>query len=494
MGRIDMISTIKERLREDKTEEALLLLQNRHDQNKLETIKLLGMVYSQHQDEVSAIKYFSKYLEKVPNDQEVLLWLAQSKFAAGYNAVNEFSLLTTLTQNPDVWHGYALALAGSGEVGRSIDYLRQKLEEYPNWVEGHKIFSKIKFTQGGQSEFDESFKIAVRLSPQNEGLIKEYFSILVQNKCWDQASALIDEFAKLKINTPFINVARVHLDLEHYRAFSRSKLNRLCQGIDSATLDLALVRHFIRQKQYSKAESIALKRVAKSSALVFIPYLSTIWRVTGSKFLSWLEGEPKYISQQSLSQNNEQLLQLSALLKKLHTAKGPLLEQSIRGGTQTDQNLFLRHESEIQSLKQSVKFNVKNFVATLPNGDHTHPLLGKNYTEILNGNIKFTGSWSVFLKPQGRNIPHTHPKGWISSALYLQLPDKTKTGAKNAGAIQFGVPPEDLELNLSPTHTITPKLGDIVLFPSTMWHSTTPFKKGERLVVAFDVQAPKIYR
>ncbi len=63
-------------------------------------------------------------------------------------------------------------------------------------------------------------------------------------------------------------------------------------------------------------------------------------------------------------------------------------------------------------------------------------------------------------------------------------------GAPDAGFIQFGTPPPELKLNLAPTLKMKPVVGNVVLFPSTMWHSTVPFEQGERLVVAFDVQSP----
>ncbi|WP_373475225.1 putative 2OG-Fe(II) oxygenase [Sphingorhabdus sp.] len=34
--------------------------------------------------------------------------------------------------------------------------------------------------------------------------------------------------------------------------------------------------------------------------------------------------------------------------------------------------------------------------------------------------------------------------------------------------------------------------GRLVLFPSTMWHSTIPFAAGERLTIAFEIRRPCI--
>jgi predicted 2-oxoglutarate/Fe(II)-dependent dioxygenase YbiX len=47
-----------------------------------------------------------------------------------------------------------------------------------------------------------------------------------------------------------------------------------------------------------------------------------------------------------------------------------------------------------------------------------------------------------------------------------------------------------LGLDLPPLRTILPRPGQLVLFPSTMWHGTIPFESGERLTIAFDVEKP----
>jgi hypothetical protein len=81
-----------------------------------------------------------------------------------------------------------------------------------------------------------------------------------------------------------------------------------------------------------------------------------------------------------------------------------------------------------------------------------------------------------------------HPQGWISSALYVALPPTS--GADHAGWFTLGEPDERLGLQLGPWRKIEPKLAQLVLFPSWMWHGTVPFAEGERLTVAFDVAPP----
>jgi hypothetical protein len=78
----------------------------------------------------------------------------------------------------------------------------------------------------------------------------------------------------------------------------------------------------------------------------------------------------------------------------------------------------------------------------------------------------------------------------MSSALYVALPDAVGTSADSAdGWLELGRPPNDLDLDLAPLTLIEPKVGRLALFPSILWHGTRPFPEGERLTVAFDIQA-----
>jgi hypothetical protein len=58
----------------------------------------------------------------------------------------------------------------------------------------------------------------------------------------------------------------------------------------------------------------------------------------------------------------------------------------------------------------------------------------------------------------------------------------------DAGALTFGVPDVTLGLSLMPRRIVRPKVGQLVLFPSFMWHGTIPFQsQAHRMTVAFDV-------
>ena len=88
---------------------------------------------------------------------------------------------------------------------------------------------------------------------------------------------------------------------------------------------------------------------------------------------------------------------------------------------------------------------------------------------------------------------HYHHNGWISGSIYLNIPSASKV---DEGAIEFGYNSDNYkEVKGTPTVSIKPEMGDIILFPSSLGHRVTPFltnrKKEERTSIAFDL-IPKI--
>lgn len=102
-------------------------------------------------------------------------------------------------------------------------------------------------------------------------------------------------------------------------------------------------------------------------------------------------------------------------------------------------------------------------------------------------NFKFE-CWSVHLKKEGFNIPHIHPSGWLSGVFYLKIPHKI---IDNEAGIQFHLNGDDFKVNnkkIMPSKQISPVFGDLVLFPSSLFHSTVPFNSDEeRICIAFDL-------
>ena len=171
---------------------------------------------------------------------------------------------------------------------------------------------------------------------------------------------------------------------------------------------------------------------------------------------------------------------LVAELHKLHPKTGAYLRQSLRGGTQTTDNLLDAGLPFVKVLRTQLERAVGQYVAELRE-DASHPLLSRRRRSF-----RYSGSWSSRLREKGFHINHFHPGGWISSCYYAEVPSIASDQTQKQGWIKFGQP--SFTCGLEARHSIQPMPGRLVLFPSYMWHGTSPFYEDQsRTTVAFDV-------
>ena len=100
----------------------------------------------------------------------------------------------------------------------------------------------------------------------------------------------------------------------------------------------------------------------------------------------------------------------------------------------------------------------------------------------------YIDAWFVKLKKGGYQDPHIHPLGWLSGVIYLTTVNDL---VGKEGAIEFGVAGGHYKKTLETYtwKTFKPQRGDIVIFPSSLYHRTVPINKfEERCAVAFDLR------
>jgi len=176
------------------------------------------------------------------------------------------------------------------------------------------------------------------------------------------------------------------------------------------------------------------------------------------------------------------LTELTSHLNALHNPHGHrLLYQSLRQGTETTQDLSRSEDPVIQALFHAFAAPIARYREHIGQGED--PLRRRN-----RGASRFNGSWSVRLRSAGYHTSHVHPRGWISSACYIELPDSMRAGHTGEGILSFGAPGMVTSPSLDAEFSVRPELGQLVLFPSYFWHGTLPFHSEQpRLTVAFDV-------
>jgi len=174
--------------------------------------------------------------------------------------------------------------------------------------------------------------------------------------------------------------------------------------------------------------------------------------------------------------------ELNQALDRLHHGTGEYLGQSLRGGTQTPDNLFGAGHPLIEKLQLRIDQAVERYIAGLGE-DASHPFLSRRARDF-----RYAGSWSSRLRDSGFHVNHLHPSGWISSCYYVAVPDAAKDEGARQGWIKFGEPSLEVVLKNPVRRAIQPVAGRLVLFPSYMWHGTIPFHdSADRTTIAFDV-------
>lgn len=151
----------------------------------------------------------------------------------------------------------------------------------------------------------------------------------------------------------------------------------------------------------------------------------------------------------------------------------------LNNGFQSTGNLFLKDLPCLNIMEDIIRDSIKSFREKFAN--HNIDLINKwpkNFSIL---------SWLIVMQKQGNLSAHMHKHGWVSGSVYLRMPSKVN---KNEGDIKFsahggGYPTDN---KLFPSKTIGLRKGSLVLFPSSLFHSTIPFSSDEeRVTLAFDV-------
>jgi tetratricopeptide (TPR) repeat protein len=172
---------------------------------------------------------------------------------------------------------------------------------------------------------------------------------------------------------------------------------------------------------------------------------------------------------------------LNVYLDSLHLDNREFLDQTLRGGTQTLGDIFGMGHDRVERLRERIDEAVTAYVARMKE-DAEHPFLRRRRNQF-----GYAGSWSSRLRDCGFHTNHVHPKGWISSAYYIAVPDAVEDAREKQGWLKFGEPAFEPAFNEPVRRAIKPAPGTLVLFPSYMWHGTVPFHSAAaRTTIAFD--------
>lgn len=430
-----------------------------------------------------AIALLRDALAAAPQDAELTRNLAQVSLEAGLPADSLFEqALQRDPTNVPTRRGLVSAYFSAGKGAQGLALLEAGLAANPGWYDGHAQFAQLATLTGQPQRAVDTLQAAIVRFPDSLELRAQMLGLLLMAgehaRVADLAEAAIARLGEV----PLLLVDRAAALDELGRGDAAAAL--FARAGEPADVGHAswLIRHHLRRGDAKAALALAEPWLARDGATQIWPYVSLAWRMLGDDQADWLERQQGLVTTAELG-GQVDLATLARALRRIHAGSGRFIDQSVRGGTQTDGPLFSRIEPEIVAVRQVIAEAMAQHASALPAPDAFHPQLALRRDRP----VRFSGSWSVRLENQGFHTSHHHPLGWFSAVFYVAAPD---TLAGEEGQLVLGAPPPELALDLAPFQNVAPRPGRLVIFPSTMWHATLPFSAGERMTIAFDTARP----
>ncbi len=448
--------------------------------------QLLGLAARSAGDSATAWKAFAEAAALAPGDPLIAHSRARTALEAGHLSVDLFDRAAVLApRDGSVLLGKAAALLQDHGPEEATSFLCELIRSNPGWIDGQRSLAHL-LGQMGECPVSEIDRALGRF-PDNEELSRLKIGILLEARLHERAAAACEMSLGRLGQRRWLVLLAAHTASELGRLEEADTLFTQCGNPQNVEEVGTVARHLLRAQRPVEACSSVEPWIAEDCDNLLWPYLSLAWRITGDDRWRWLEGDERLVGTYDLTGTHGDLSAIADHVRDLHFAKAPPLDQSVRGGTQTDGNLLLRDEPPIVALRAAIREAVAAHIEALPEPDDLHPTLLRDRHPQ-----RIAGSWSVRLTGAGFHADHVHSQGWFSSAFYLTVPEAPPgdAGSQNtAGWLSLGECRE-LVTDLAPSRMIEPKPGLLVLFPSTMWHGTRAFPSGERMTVAFDIARP----
>ncbi len=414
--------------------------------------------------------------------------LALARQRRGEQALEHLARAKAL--NPALPHSDAVRAEILQEMKRYDEALaisRQMIAQDPANPEWHKFHNDILYRLDRHDEYLKSYDSAPKTAPLL--LSKAFF--LSHEKRGEEALETYQDAARL---APTNRLAAAGV------ASALTMLGRYDEALSA--FDALLARHDQDGELYGCAAEAALlggdpaKAVALCERAVAInprdqialSTMGTAWRLMEDERDEQLNGYDTLIQSFELeapdgfSSMEDFNAELNAWLDSVHPTTREYLNQSLRGGTQTPDQIFGRGHALVEKIRTRIDQAVARYIAGLKEDD-SHPFLARRARDF-----RYSGSWSSRLRDCGFHVNHIHPQGWISSCYYVAVPKAVEDVAERQGWIKFGEPAFKLALKDPIRRAIQPRPGRLVLFPSYMWHGTVPFHDAQaRTTIAFDV-------
>ncbi|SOB86855.1 Putative 2OG-Fe(II) oxygenase [Sphingomonas guangdongensis] len=431
-------------------------------------------------DVAAAATSYDRAIAREPANPKALAGRAQMAIERGEaDAVAAHQrALAQAPGDPHLLLGFAHALHAAGALDDALYVSGMLVQQYRTWPPGMELHAELRRAAGDQERFTDHY-----VGADTVELHLSWAAMLAGVDRQVEAAAVLAAAQQRFPTNPNLILAEAVAAGEAGDDARAAALFR-DHAAPTPAWQVAEARQRLRTGDPAAAEALLAAALrAKPDDVVAWSLRDLSWRLLGDARHHWLHGQDRLVQVLRLELSTAELDAARAMLDRLHDRSPVPIGQSVRHGSQTRGALFLRAEPAISRVAEAIRAAIERYREGLPPADAAHPLLRHRDTPLA-----VVGSWSIRLDGAGHHAAHVHPQGVLSSAAYLAVPEQV-TEADQPGWLELGRPPVTL-LDLPPLRTIEPKVGELALFPSTLFHGTRPISAGRRMTVAFDA-APR---
>jgi len=504
----------------DAAEKKLLRL-TKHPLNDAETAgvhQLLGMVYASTGKFADAVPAFETAAAKNPTDASIASNLCNCLAATGRIddaiAAGETAVLLA-PRDADAHYNLAHALKQRGDLSGAADHYRKTVDLNPTLAPAYNSLGVIHRQLNNLDEAISNFRKSVEIQPDYAEAHNNLGTALRHARKPDEAVSSYVRALGISPDMPqfLCNLGRAYrdnnefgqaivnfsraLELEPGEKFTHEDLGHAYR--DNGQLDAAVEQFDIAGTDVARAEALRClfaagrydsfyQRIDAQSDKIDLNIGAAAVCTYASEQLKRDNPHPFCPAPQDflhfghlsahLADPAAFIDQLIEELRAVPSLWDPI-SSTTQSGFQTQGNLFDLPGEKIAALHAVLHKEVQAFRERFADAEC---LLIKSWPEAfyLNGH-------SVRLQTSGHQTAHIHASGWLSGVVYLQLvpSDKEDEGAIVFGSDGYGHPllTDDIAETVH-----RPVKGDIVFFPSSLFHRTIPIRQdGERIIAAFDL-------
>ena len=419
------------------------------DPNHFGSIFYLGSIYLQNRNFIEAKKLFEKAVKIKPSHAEVHHNLGQS-----YKEL--------------------------GDVDKAIKCFQKAIKIQPKILASHNNLGVMQKELGNNEEAIKCFQNAIKIQPNFAASHNNLGIVYVAIKQFENAIKCFEN--AIKNNSRFTmahyNLGKVYKELKNY-----TKAVQYFENANTTRSRAEILESLYFSKDF-ETYSTTLNKFTESDPLnlriaTMAEYVSKKENVTND--YPFCRDPLKYVYTNNLkgaiSDPDKFCKNLSSILNNVDFIWEPATKSTTRG-YHTSGNLFNRNDHEIIQLQNLIKNEINIYLNQYKSS--------KDYFIKKWPQKNKLESWHVKLLKNGYQKPHIHPAGWLSGCFYLKIPKMLKD---HQGAIKFTLSGYDYPFDKKlPDLVHVPKIFDIALFPSSLFHETVPFDSSEeRHVIAFDL-------